>query len=145
MGWGAATPFRVRSHVSYYKTYRHRPSSAHATCAAPTLAPAHQPPKTYLSIIIIYSLRYTHHVISYVRASVIARVGSNFFKYFFFLPIFSRRLYRKRRVSRRRPRRQRSIFVPCPIAGHRRSSRPALTSSDYRQPYVIASRRRTKG
>lgn len=77
-----------------------------------------------------------------MSVSLIARV---LFIYFFpaFYP-FSRvscvRVHRDRRVSRRRPRRQRSIFVPCPIAGRGRSPRPALTPSDYRQrPYVTAA------
>ncbi|KAL4098215.1 hypothetical protein QTP88_022860 [Uroleucon formosanum] len=82
-----------------------------------------------------------------MSVSLIARV---LFIYFFpaFYP-FSRvscaRVHRDRRVSRRRPRRQRSIFVPCPIAGRGRSPRPGLTPSDYRQrPYVTTAARKDK-
>lgn len=77
-----------------------------------------------------------------MSVSLIARV---LFIYFFpsFYPFFRVscvRVHRDRRVSLRRPRRQRSTFVPCPIAGRGRSPRPALTSSDYRQrPYVTAT------
>lgn len=135
---GAATPFRVRSHVSYYRASAPLPHAVRYARLRQSRLRTN--PRKRITIIYIVAI-YTSRDISCRSLLSRAYYLFIFFRRFtHFFRVSCVRVHRDRRVSLRRPRRQRSTFVPCPIADRGRSPRPALTSSDYRQrPYVTAT------